>query len=293
MDIRFAIRASCPFGCDLRGTAIELVRDDDARFVTQVSDMLAGGESGALAGQTDELSVRVPNRVGRRYWTVHAARQGIHGVEHAGAALTLSFMAEPHSTSIAVWGGTSPLRIGDAFTVEVGAKCRLGCDLSDCEVDVVDNASGGSLSSGRLRGASTDDETSLHRARFDLVAPAREGQHSWSVRLDPTRVTPAHAGSEAIFSFAVVKAADHTVTVEVVDGDTGTRLRDAHVRLGVYRATTGESGLATLGAPKGTYQLGVWKTGYRPAAVTVEVTENLTIRIATSAIPDTSIWQDD
>ena len=92
---------------------------------------------------------------------------------------------------------------------------------------------------------------------------------------------------------AVVEAADHTVTVEVVDGDTGTRLPDAHVRLGVHRGVTGETGLAALRAPKGTYQIGIWKTGYRPAAVTVEVTENLTIRIATSAIPDTSIWQDD
>jgi hypothetical protein len=222
-----------------------------------------------------------------------APRQEIGGIEHLAAALPLSFVAEPHSTSIAVWGGRSPLRMGDAFTVEVGAKCWLGCDLSGCDVEVADAASGRSLSAVSLRRASTDDQSPLHRARLDLVAPEREGSHAWLVRLDPSRLPPMHAGSEATFSFAVVRAADHTVTVEVVDGDTGTCLPDAHVRMGVYGAMTGESGLAALEAPKGTYQLGVWKAGYRPAAVTVEVTESLAIRIETSLIPDTSIWQDD
>jgi hypothetical protein len=269
------------------------VRDDDASVVTHVSDMLAEGDSVAPTGQSQELIQRVPDRVGRHTWIVSAPRQEINGIAHVGAVLSLSFIAEPHSTSVAVWGGPSPLRIGEAFSVEVGAKCRLGCDLTGCEVEVADADSGSSVATAKLRRGSTDEQTPLHRARLELVAPERQGRHSWSVRLHPSRLPPMHGGSEAKFSFAVVEATDHTVTVEVIDGDTGTGLHDAHVRLGVYRGVTGESGLAVLGAPKGTYQLGVWKAGYRPAAVAVELREDLAIRIETSLIPDTSIWQDD
>jgi hypothetical protein len=270
-----------------------LVGDDDAKFAVEVSDALTEGDSGAPSAQSQELIQSVPGRVGRHTWIVRAPRQEINGIEHEGAVLSLSFIAEPHSTSIAVWGGPSPLRIGEAFSVEIGAKCRLGCDLTGCEVEVADTDSGSSVATARLRRVSTDDQTPLHRVRPDLVAPEREGQHSWSVRLHPSRLPPMHGGSEAKFSFAVVEAADLTVTVEVVDGDTGTRLPDAHVRLGVYRGVTGESGLVALRAPKGSYQLGVWKAGYRPAAVAVEVSEDLAVRIETSLIPDTSIWQDD
>ena len=49
------------------------------------------------------------------------------------------------------------------------------------------------------------------------------------------------------------------------------------LRLGAYRAMTGQAGLAQIRMPKGTYELHVWKVGYEAPPRTVEIDDDVSI----------------
>jgi hypothetical protein len=75
------------------------------------------------------------------------------------------------------------------------------------------------------------------------------------------------------------------VTVKVVEGETKTAVEDFEVRLGVYRASTNRSGLARLDVAKGSYNLSVWKSGYKAVSKRLDVDENMTISVEVSLEP--------
>ena len=66
------------------------------------------------------------------------------------------------------------------------------------------------------------------------------------------------------------------------------------VRLGAYRAATGQSGSAEIMMPKGSYDLNVWKSGYDAPTTTVAIDADVTLEVAVTAVPEENpdaAWQ--
>ena len=70
---------------------------------------------------------------------------------------------------------------------------------------------------------------------------------------------------------------------------------NAEVSLGVYRASTDESGRAILAVAPGSYELLIWKVGYEAPARALEVSKDLTVRVeaADLHLSERSSWEDD
>jgi uncharacterized membrane protein len=70
---------------------------------------------------------------------------------------------------------------------------------------------------------------------------------------------------------------------------------NAEVSLGVYRASTDESGRAILAVAPGSYELLIWKVGYEAPSKALEVSKDLTVRVeaADLHLSERSSWEDD
>jgi hypothetical protein len=193
-----------------------------------------------------------------------------------------------HEASLAVWDVPSRTVTGRRFRVKVGAKCSAGCELTGGEIEVK-NETGATVSSDKLGETPWLGTSGLYWAEVDLAAPAKEGVHAWSATL----ASAPHQGASSCFSFLTVEPPEHTVTVRVIDRDTKAPVQDVAVRLGVYRASTGENGLAEIETAKGVYDLIIHKVGYETSPRTVEVTGDVDVPVeivfAPKAIED-SYW---
>lgn len=125
----------------------------------------------------------------------------------------------------------------------------------------------------------------MDRTYFGLPWVRHQGVVSWSARFAPGALEIPHDGSSAAFSFAAVRPPEHNVTVKVIERDTGVPIADAQIRLGAHRASTDESGLATVKTSRGTYEVIAWKGGYQSPSLTVGVTEDVGVQIGAVAIP--------
>jgi hypothetical protein len=103
-----------------------------------------------------------------------------------------------------------------------------------------------------------------------------------------------HGAASFAFSLIADRPPDHTVTVEVIEQQTATPIDNAHVRLGVYRTSTDETGLARLAVPAGEHELFIWKAGYSAPGRMVDVRNDANLRVEAEAAPAVnpdSYWQ--
>ena len=101
-----------------------------------------------------------------------------------------------------------------------------------------------------------------------------------------------HAEARATFGFRTAGPPQHRVLVTVLDRDTEAPLRDVEVRLGVYRASTGEGGRASVDVPGGRYDLYTRKAGYAPHTGSVAVDADVTLRVTAAPVSDTDLDDD-
>jgi hypothetical protein len=113
-----------------------------------------------------------------------------------------------------------------------------------------------------------------------------EGSFTWSVRFSAAELGLPHVCASASFSFVAVKPPEHQVSVSIVVKETAAPLPNAQVRLGVYRTTTDERGLAKFDVPTGSYSLYVWKAGYTVPERTVDVNQDAQVHVDAVALPE-------
>jgi hypothetical protein len=278
-DFVLAVRVSCPVGCDVSGIAIDVTAPDGATAVIAP----AAGDAGR--GEARDIALKAPLRVGEHIWRLSCAAHQSDGVHHGAGLLPVSVRARPHDTSLAVWAIPSPVVTGQRFAIKVGAKSTTGCDLAGRRVAVRDEA-GTVLASDVLGGTPWPGTSALYWCELTLVAPAEAGMFSWSVTFDAADLAVPHQGASSRFSIAIVSPPEHRLTVKVVEQATAAPIGNAHVRLGAYRAATGESGLAELMMPKGSYDLDIWKSGYEAPTTAIAIDADLTVEIAVAVVPE-------
>jgi hypothetical protein len=185
---------------------------------------------------------------------------------------------QPHETSLAIWDVPSPLVLGRLSKMKVGVRCSSGCVLTSQKVQVL-NGTQQLIGEGELGPAPWPGTTGLYWAEIDVLANAIEGTHMWTARFATPHLDVPHLVASSNFTISAVKPPEHRVTVEVVQQDTNNPIDVSEVRLGIYRTVTDATGVAHLELPKGTYELNVWKLGFDLVTQTVEVSQNLTLKL--------------
>jgi hypothetical protein len=280
-DIVLKVNVSCPHGCDLRGRVITVMAPDGG--VVGSSSLAEFADN---ANETAEFAVKAPDEVGEHSWTVVFPREQADGdvLVHAEASLPVTVRTRPHDTSLAVWGVPSPIVMDQPFRIQVGATCSARCDLRGKEIEICDETDD-SIARGTLGDTPYDGTRALYWTEVDLVAPAKEGSTSRSIRFAPTGLRLAHDGASARFGFETVRPPRYSVAVKVVEKDAGTPVEDAQVRLGVYFAYSDANGLAKVAMPQGTYSLDVLKTGYEAPSRVLELNDDVTLEVEVAVVP--------
>ena len=227
------------------------------------------------------------------------------------AHLTTTAADEPqptHPTSVAVWGAPSPVVAGSRFTVTVGVKCTAACPLAGQPV-VIRDETGRDVGHGTVGTEPAAGTRALYAAAVTLTAPSEPGVHNWTATVpastdpapaaatpqsaDPAAAEPTrHEAAACTFSFRTVEPAGNAVTVTVVDRDTESRLGNADVHLGVYRASTDAEGRARVEVPAGEYELYVRSPGYTPYTQPLTVTGDAALRVAATPVSDADLDDD-
>jgi hypothetical protein len=278
-NIVLKITVSCPYGCDLRGRVIDVIAPGGA--VVARSGLADFADH---ANETTDFAFMAPDEVGEYSWTLMFPKHQAEGLVHQEGSLPITVRTMAHDTSLAVWGVPSPIVIDHPFRIHVGATCSAGCDLKGKEIQICDET-GASMARGELGETPWDGTRALYWTEVDLVAPAREGATSRSIRFAPTELQLPHGGASARFGFETVKPPRYSVTVKVVQKDVGTPVENAQVRLGVYFACSDQTGLARVAMPQGTYGLDVLKTGYEALSRVLDVNGDVTVEVEVAVVP--------
>jgi hypothetical protein len=269
-DFVLKLEVSCQAGCDLSGMPVT-VTDPDGLTI-------------AMAAEARDIALRAPLRVGEQTWSVRLGPHESAGVLHAECTLPVSVRVKPHATSLAVWAVPSPVVTGERFSIKVGAKSSAACALKGRKI-LVSDPTGAVIGQGRLGDAPWPGTDALYWTEVELPAPAREGLFWCAASFAADEIETPHEGTSSRFSVAIVKPPEHRLTVEVLEKDTHAPIEDAQVRLGPYGAATDPSGQAEVAMPKGTFDLTVWKVGYEAPSMTVEVQDDVTVRVEAVVVP--------
>jgi hypothetical protein len=278
-DFVLRVKVSCPAGCDLGGLPV---------MVTGPNGLAATFEPGADQASAPEalrdIALRAPMQAGEQAWSIRFPPHDSEGIRHEECALAVSLRTKPHATSLAVWGVPSPVVMGERFSVKVGAKSAAGCTLKGQKVQISDEA-GAVIAQGTLQDTPWPETSALYWTEVAVPAPDWEGLFWCVVSFAAAELEAPHDDSSSRFSVAIVRPPEHRLTVEVFEKDSKTPIEDAQVRLGAYRAATDPSGRAEVAMPKGTYDLTVWKVGYEAPGQTVDIHDDVNIRVEAVILP--------
>lgn len=271
--------ASCAAGCDLGGAPFTVTTPDGKA----VTGKLVSCEDGLNA--SGEVCVQAPRVLGAHVFNIVVAACEHAGTQHEESALALPVKTLPHGTSLAAWDIPSPAVVGRPFNIKVGAKSASACALEGCGIAVCDEA-GAVVGRGRVHTTPWPGTQALYWTTIELPAPVSAGICSWSVMFAPAETELPHEASSAQFSFAVVEAPEHRLTVKVVEKETKVPIENALVRLGAFRAATDRDGIAQVQTSKGAFDLVVWKAGYESPPRPMQVNEDLAVEIEAVKLPE-------
>jgi hypothetical protein len=282
-DLVLKIKVSCPAGCDLRAMPVTVTGPDGLAVPIESH---CGPERIGEANEVTlrDITLKAPQQVGDHVWSVRFLPHQSEDVLHEECTLPVCVRTKPHGTSLAVWAVPSPVVMGERFCIKVGAKSSAGCELSGKNI-LISDQSGTVIAEARLRDTPWPGTSALYWTEVDVPAPSEEGMFWCWVNFAAADIEAPHEGASSKFSVAIVRPPEYRLTVEVFEQDTKAPIPDAQVRLGAYRAATDPSGRAQLAMPGGTYDLTVWKVGYEAPGRTLDIREDLSIRIEAAIVP--------
>lgn len=280
------VDAGAEFSFAVTATRLE---GKNATFLVREGDKIirSGPLPSTSANGEIELKVNAPEDVGRHTLTLE-----VRSEDEAKGSLAFAIATVPHETSLAAWDIPSPVVRGTRFALKVGAKCTSSCALQGKAVEIRDEK-GKLMASGALGDATWEGTTALYWATVSAKAPKKLGLHAWQVGFSGAELKLPHGAATARFSFVTVREPEHSVRVTVVDKTTKAPIKGAQVRLGLYRAITGENGQVRLKVSKGEFPLIVTHARYEMPEARVAVSKDVRVKVAAEAIPEEdpfAIW---
>ena len=273
-------RVSCPSACDLRGKIVRIITQD-AVVAKEIRLVTFDG----TAYETDPIVIKSPTEPGVYTWTAVFPAQEKEGVLHEEGSAPFTFTVKPHhATSMAIWDVPSPIAFGDEFRIKVGVKCSAECNLAGKEVEIY-GQEGTRVATGTLSDVPYSDTVDLYWTEIELKAPGTEGYYRWQAKFPEPDLEFQHEEASHPFGFITGKPPEHVVTIEVIDKDTKTPIKNADVLLHPYRGYTNDYGVAKVEVPKGNYELYVSKNKYQIFQTTVEVANDVAVKVELLVVP--------
>ncbi len=283
-DMVLKVKVSCSSACDLRGSIVEIMAQD--AVVKQIELVTFDG----AVNETDELVVQAPVEPGEYTWTAVYSAQEKEGILHEESSAPFSFVVKPHATSLLVWDAPSPVVVNSKFKLKAGVKCSADCRLTGEKVEVYDQE-GNRVATGTLGDAPWRDTAAMYWTEIELEAPSEEEFYRWEARFPEPDLELPHEETAHTFAFRTTKPPDHVLTVQVIDTDKKTPIKNALVSLHSqdgtpYRGRSDDSGVARVSVPKGEYRLTVVMTDYDDLETYVEVVEDTTVKVELTYWPE-------
>lgn len=279
-DIALKVRVLCSSSCDLRGKNVKIIAQGAA--VKEMEIELT--EFDETANETDEFFVKAPFEPGEYTWTAVFPAQEKEGVLHGESSTPFSFIVKPHATSTSVWDVPSPIVFNTRFKIKVGVQCSTECKLTGKEVEIYDQE-GGKVATETLGGVPWPGTDALYWAEVELKAPGIEGRYRWKVKFPKPDLELPHEEATYTFAFGAARQPEHVVTVEVIDKDTKTPIKNADVILrppiyrgSAYTSRTDDAGVARVSVPKGEYHICASNDGYKSFTMTAEVASDIAVK---------------
>jgi hypothetical protein len=274
-DMMLKVKVCCPSACWLREKIVKIITQDAVLIKEIKLDTLY--TMGGTTNETVEFAVKAPTKPGEYTWTAVFPAQEKEGVLHEESSTPFSFIVKPQGTSMAVWDIPSSIVFNAKFKLKVGVRCSADCKVTDKVIEIYDHE-GAKVATGTLGDVPWPGTDTLYWTEVELEAPAVEGYYTWEAKFpEPELELPRQEASHA-FGFRTGKPPEHLVTVEVIDKDTQTPIKNADVILHPYRAYTDEDGVAEVEVPKAEYKLYVSKDKYKTFQTIVKVASDVTVK---------------
>jgi len=280
MDVTLQVKVSCPEKCDLQGGQARIINEEGA-VVKEVDLASFDGE----ANETDEFIVEMPVGPGSYTWTAVFVPPESEEVQHEQSSAPFTFTVKPHRIATSVWGVPLPVTQGEKFAVKIGAKCSAGCSLAGLPFVVYDDK-GKQVTTGELGEVPLPQTSGLLWSEQELVAPDEEGLYTWVVECLASELELPHQVSSGSFRLKTVRPPDHIVTVEVIDKERKTPIKNASVFVHPYRSSTDEHGITEVEVTEDKHELYVKMQDYLPFQTTVEVAGDVTVKAELVWCPD-------
>lgn len=272
-DMGLSFSVACDPVCDLRGKQL-IIKDHDGAEVGRIDFADFDG----TRNTTGESKIKAPAKTGGFAWTAIVPAHAEEGADFAEAALQFKINVKAHKAAINVWGAPPAINPGGKFAVKVGIKCPEGCGLAGREFEIYDHARK-QVGAGKLGKDHWQGSKGLHYAEIELTAPPSVDSFTWEARIAWTDEDMPHAAASMPFRFRTAPAADHTVTVEIVDNETLKPIAGASVVMHPYRGITNAEGIADLKVSKGDYKVLTSKARYVAASKPLSVGSDERLRI--------------
>ena len=266
-DMVLQVSVSCSLACDLTGRTLRIMDKEEV-----LVDNIELIEFDGTANRTGEFVVEAPVIPGEYTWTTVFLPQGEEEALHQECSMPFTFTVKPHATSMAVWDVPSPVELGAEFKIKVGVKCSGECNLAGKAIKIYDQE-GTKVATALLGDAPYSDKVDLHWANVELQAPETEGLYKWQVKFPEPDLEMPHDETCHTFGFTTVRPAECELTVEVINKDTGSPIKNAGVLLrpNLYQGYTDESGVVKIGLAKGEYTLKVFASERAPIGINYDL----------------------
>jgi hypothetical protein len=272
-DITLKVEVTYSGKGSLRGPRIS-IRDGDGTELAQ-AELVEAEDDDAYVSQ--DIVVPAPRGAGAYVYRALVLVPDKDGTLQELASSEVPIVVKAHEAALNVWDTPSAVVAGSRFKFMVGVRCSAGCCLAAHGLAIFDQQ-GTQVGTAELGSEIWPETDALYVAEVEAEAPSSTGAHQWEVRTAAWDCELPHEAGAAAVLLRVVAPPDYEVTIEAVDREKQTPIKDARVVMHPYRAVTDENGIARVKVTKGHYDVFVSAAKYVSIATSADVTSDMITR---------------
>ncbi|MBX9776741.1 MAG: hypothetical protein K2Y71_20375 [Xanthobacteraceae bacterium] len=273
-DITLNVQVTAAGEDGLRALRVS-IRDGEGAELAQAE--LAEAEDEDDTYIAEGIVVPAPRTAGEHVYRALVLSPDRDGAWQEVAASNVRVVVKAHGAALNVWDMPSAIEAGSRFKFMVGVRCSAGCCLAAQGLAIVDG-DGKQIGAAKLGSEIWPETDALYVAEVEAEAPSSTGSHQWEVRTAAWDCALPHETGAVAVSLRVVAAPDYEVTIEAIDREKQTPIKDARVVMHPYRATTDENGVARVKVTRGHYEIFVSAAKYVSIATSADVTADMITR---------------
>jgi hypothetical protein len=253
------------------------IRDFEGAELAQAELTEAEDDADDDTYASSDIVVGAPRSAGAYVYRAVVLAADKDGAFQELAASEIPIVVKAHEAALNVWDTPSAVAAGSRFKFMVGVRCSAACCLAGHGLAIFDQQ-GAQVGAAKLGGEVWPETDALYVVEVEAEAPSSTGAHQWEVRTTAWDCDLPHEASAAAVPLRIVAPPDCEVTIEAVDREKQTPIKDARVVMHPYRTVTDENGIARVKVTKGHYDVFVSAAKYVSIATSADVTSDMITR---------------